>query len=95
MSSVEKFDQNLFLNLKKKLIGTLKNADETSASFNSTESENENEISNLKDAYYSLLCAVLDPSSHLRKNHNFQRKTFGKPTNCEECHSIMWGNFIV
>ena len=89
--SSEKFDQNIFSNLKNKLIGTIKANEETNNSFNSTDLDQENDMAALKEAYYTFLCAILDPTTHLRKSHNFQKKTFGKPTNCEECNSIMWG----
>ncbi len=91
MLNSDKIDQNIFSNLKNKLIGTLKADDDANNSLNSIDSECENDNLILKEAYTSLLCAILDPSSHLRKNHNFQKKTFGKPTNCEECHAIVWG----
>ena len=45
----------------------------------------------LKQAYYSLLCAILDPTSHMREKHSFQFKTFNKLTTCDECKSILWG----
>ena len=91
MSNHDPIDQNLFSSLKNKLIETLKSDNEVHTTHNS-ELECINETVTLKEAYYSLLYAVLDPSSHLRKNHNFQKKMFGKPTNCELCGAIMWGD---
>ena len=45
----------------------------------------------LKQAYYSLLCAILDPTAHMREKHSFHFKTFNKLTTCDECKSILWG----
>ncbi len=45
----------------------------------------------LKQTYYNLLCALLDPNARLNQPHNFQLKTFTKITTCDECHSVLWG----
>ena len=93
--SIDKSEQHLFSDLKHKLFAGLKNGDNSSEDANEQEQDTERNTLILKESYYNLLCAILDPSAHVRKIHNFQKKTFGKPTNCEECHSILWGIEIV
>ena len=45
----------------------------------------------LKQAYQSLLSAVLDPIAHLREKHNFQLKILAKIVTCDGCHGVLWG----
>ena len=47
----------------------------------------------LKGAYYSLLCAILDPTAHMRETHTLQLKSYSKITFCDECHSVLWGKY--
>lgn len=45
----------------------------------------------LKQAYYNLMCSILDPNAHISQAHSFQVKTFTKITTCDECRSVLWG----
>jgi hypothetical protein len=94
--SIAKRKNSIFSQFKSKLKEGLKNRENNISNLeeecdDSIEENERKQAEILKQAYYSLLCAALDPVSYVHESHNFQSKTFTKLTTCDECKSVLWG----
>ncbi len=94
--TIAKRKNSIFSQFKSKLKEGLKHRENNNSNleeeFDDSIEENEKKQAEiLKQAYYSLLCAALDPVSYVHESHSFQSKTFTKLTTCDECKSVLWG----
>jgi hypothetical protein len=92
---ISKRKNSIFSQFKSKLKEGLKTRENQFSNLEeeceSVEESEKKQTEVLKQAYYSLLCAALDPVSYVHESHNFQLKTFTKLTTCDECKSVLWG----
>jgi hypothetical protein len=94
--TIAKRKNSIFSQFKSKLKEGLKNRENNNSNLeeecdDSVEENERKQAEILKQAYYSLLCAALDPVSYVHESHSFQSKTFTKLTTCDECKSVLWG----